>query len=82
MAVRSVHDVGTTQTANILKGYFQKAGFAASDLVLAADPKYPNQVNLVVRLHGSEKAKPVLYLGHTDVVDARPQDWSKRRLSS
>jgi acetylornithine deacetylase/succinyl-diaminopimelate desuccinylase-like protein len=76
VAVRSVHDVGTAQTANILRGYFLKAGFAPSDLVLAADPKHPNQVNLVVRLHGKGKAKPILYLGHMDVVDARPQDWS------
>ena len=77
VAVRSVHDVGTAQTANILKGYFLKAGFAPADLVLAADPKHPQQVNLVVRLHGKGKAKPILYLGHTDIVDARPQDWSE-----
>ena len=77
VAVRSVHDIGTAQTANILKGYFLKAGFAPSDLVLAADPKHPQQVNLVVRLHGKGKARPILYLGHTDIVDARPQDWSE-----
>src|ERR1700753_2237166 len=76
VAVRSVHDIGTRETANILKGYFAKAGFAASDLIEAADPKHPNQVNLIVRLHGKTKAKPILYLGHMDVVDARPSDWS------
>ena len=34
------------------------------------------QMNLIVRLHGTGKAKPILYLGHMDVVDARAQDWS------
>lgn len=76
VAVRSVHAIGTAQTANILKAYFLKAGFAPADVVTAADPKYPHQVNLVVRLRGTGKARPVLWLGHMDVVDARPQDWS------
>lgn len=76
VAVRSVHDVGTRETAKVLAGYFQKAGFAASDIVQVADPKFPHQMNLIVRLHGTGKAKPILYLGHMDVVDARAEDWS------
>lgn len=76
VAVRSVHDVGTRETAKVLADYFRKAGFAASDIVQVADPKYPHQMNLIVRLHGKGKAKPILYLGHMDVVDARAEDWS------
>ena len=32
--------------------------------------------NLVVRLHGSGKQKPVLLIGHLDVVEARREDWT------
>src|SRR5208283_5699862 len=32
--------------------------------------------NVVVRLHGSGKRKPVLLIGHLDVVEARREDWT------
>ena len=32
--------------------------------------------NLVVRLHGSGKHKPMLLIGHLDVVEARRSDWT------
>ena len=32
--------------------------------------------NLVVRLHGSGKHKPILLIGHLDVVEARREDWT------
>ena len=32
--------------------------------------------NLVVRYHGSGKHKPVLLIGHLDVVEARREDWT------
>ena len=32
--------------------------------------------NVVVRLHGSGKHKPVLLIGHLDVVEARREDWT------
>jgi len=38
----------------------------------------PNKKNLVVRLHGHGHgpAKPILFIGHLDVVQALRQDWS------
>jgi acetylornithine deacetylase/succinyl-diaminopimelate desuccinylase-like protein len=36
----------------------------------------PHKKNVVVRLHGSGKAKPLLIIGHLDVVEARKEDWS------
>jgi len=36
----------------------------------------PNKKNLVVRLRGTGKAKPILFIGHIDVVEALRQDWS------
>jgi acetylornithine deacetylase/succinyl-diaminopimelate desuccinylase-like protein len=32
--------------------------------------------NLVVRLHGSGRRRPILLIGHLDVVEARREDWS------
>jgi acetylornithine deacetylase/succinyl-diaminopimelate desuccinylase-like protein len=50
------------------------AGFPAADVVVAG----PNdrKKNLVVRLHGTGKHRPVLLIGHLDVVEARREDWS------
>jgi acetylornithine deacetylase/succinyl-diaminopimelate desuccinylase-like protein len=31
---------------------------------------------VVVRLHGRGKGKPILYIGHLDVVDAKREDWT------
>ncbi|MDB5741519.1 MAG: Acetylornithine deacetylase [Alphaproteobacteria bacterium] len=76
VAVRSVHPIGTRATAKILSDYFLKAGFPAADVVTAADPKFPHQANVVVRLHGKTKGKPVMWLSHMDVVDARAEDWT------
>jgi acetylornithine deacetylase/succinyl-diaminopimelate desuccinylase-like protein len=53
-----------------------KAGFAPADLILAG----PNALkqNLVVRYHGvpGSKLKPILIIGHEDVVEARRSDWT------
>ena len=45
-------------------------------MVEVAPPDHPEQGNLVVRLHGNGKAKPVLYIGHLDVVEALREDWN------
>ena len=76
VAVRSVHNVGTKEVADILVRYFQANGFPQSGIHELADPKYPHQVNVVVRLHGKGKGKPILWYGHMDVVEAKPEDWS------
>lgn len=53
-----------------------KAGFAPDDLILAG----PNdrKQNLVVRYHGApgSSLKPILIIGHEDVVEARRADWT------
>lgn len=51
-------------------------GFAAGDLILAG----PNdrKMNLVVKYHGKAGSglKPILIIGHIDVVEARRADWT------
>src|SRR5579863_10361443 len=50
------------------------AGFSEKDVIVAG----PNErkKNLVVRYHGSGTKKPILFIGHLDVVEARREDWS------
>jgi acetylornithine deacetylase/succinyl-diaminopimelate desuccinylase-like protein len=63
-----------TAAAEALAQRFRAAGFPAADLSLLG----PNdrKKNLVVRLHGSGAHKPVLLIGHLDVVEARREDWT------
>ncbi|HEX3945528.1 MAG TPA: M20/M25/M40 family metallo-hydrolase, partial [Rhizomicrobium sp.] len=74
--VRSVHDVGTKGVADILIRYLKANGFSDSEINVVPETKYPRQVNVVVRLKGKGKGKPVMWMGHMDVVDARPEDWT------
>jgi acetylornithine deacetylase/succinyl-diaminopimelate desuccinylase-like protein len=63
-----------TTAAEALAKRFRAAGFPAADLFVGG----PNQrkKNLVVRLRGAGKHRPVLLMGHLDVVEARREDWS------
>jgi len=50
------------------------AGFPAADVqVLTPQPR---KGNLVARLRGTGKRRPLLLLAHLDVVEARREDWS------
>lgn len=65
-----------TKVAEAARAELLKAGFAPEDLILAG----PNdrKMNLVVRYHGAAGStlKPILIIGHIDVVEARREDWS------
>ena len=74
--IRSVHDVGTGDVAEALAARFRAAGFTDSEIHTVPEVEWPKQVNLVVRLRGKRRGKPVMWICHMDVVDARPQDWS------
>jgi len=50
------------------------AGFPAADVQVLGPSE--RKKNLVVRLRGTGKHKPVLLIGHLDVVEARREDWS------
>ncbi len=54
---------------------FRDAGFPAADVVVLG-PENPRKKNVVVRLRGAGKHKPVLLIGHIDVVEARREDWN------
>jgi acetylornithine deacetylase/succinyl-diaminopimelate desuccinylase-like protein len=66
--------VGSTPAAEAIARRLRATGFPESDLhVLGAAPR---KMNVVARLPGRGRGKPVLIIGHLDVVEARKEDWS------
>jgi acetylornithine deacetylase/succinyl-diaminopimelate desuccinylase-like protein len=60
-----------------LKGVLDQAGIETK--VLARDPQRPN---LVARLRGNGKKRPLLLMGHTDVVTVDPAKWKHPPFSA
>jgi acetylornithine deacetylase/succinyl-diaminopimelate desuccinylase-like protein len=64
----------TTPVAEAVAKRLRAAGFPDSDIFLGG--AIPTKSNIVVRYHGSGKMKPLLLLAHTDVVEAKREDWT------
>src|SRR5271157_3975677 len=64
----------TTPVAQAVAKRLRAAGFPDSAIFLGG--AIPTKANLVVRFHGAGKLKPILLLAHTDVVEAKREDWS------
>lgn len=64
----------TTVAARSMATLFLDAGFPAADIQIVG-PTERNR-NLVVRYRGSGTRKPLLLMGHIDVVEALPSDWT------
>ena len=73
--INTTDSVGsTTKAAEAMAERLKAAGFPAADIqVLGPDPR---KGNLVARFRGTGARKPLLLLAHTDVVEARREDWS------
>jgi acetylornithine deacetylase/succinyl-diaminopimelate desuccinylase-like protein len=64
----------SVQAAKAMARRLLAAGFPAADVrVLAASPK---RGNLVARLRGTGKRRPILLVAHLDVVEAKREDWT------
>jgi acetylornithine deacetylase/succinyl-diaminopimelate desuccinylase-like protein len=73
--INTTDSVGNvTAAAEAMAKRLRDAGFAEKDIQLAG-PR-DTKKNLVVRYQGSGKRKPVLFIGHLDVVEARREDWT------
>src|ERR1700694_925921 len=73
--INTTDSVGNVTTAaEAMAKRLRAGGFAAADIPLLGtnDRKH----NRVVRLRGTGKHKPILMIGHLDVVEARREDWS------
>src|SRR6202521_6232618 len=64
----------TTPVAQAVAARLKAAGFPDSDIFVGG--AIPKKANLVVRYHGTGARKPILLLAHTDVVEAKREDWS------
>ena len=73
--INTTDSVGNVTTAaEAMAHRLRDAGFADGDVMVAG----PNdrKKNMVARLHGTGKKKPILFIGHLDVVEARREDWT------
>jgi acetylornithine deacetylase/succinyl-diaminopimelate desuccinylase-like protein len=64
----------TRQAAEAMAARLRAAGFAGDDVQVFSPA--PRKGNLVARLRGTGKRKPILLLAHLDVVPAKREDWS------
>jgi len=60
-----------TKAVTYLKGVLDRAGI--SNQVFALDPE---RANLVARLKGNGSKRPIIVMGHTDVVGVQREKWS------
>ncbi|MEO8927230.1 MAG: M20/M25/M40 family metallo-hydrolase [Caulobacteraceae bacterium] len=74
--IDSTHAFGSTGAAKAIATRMIGAGFAPADVQVLIPLGHPTKGNVVIRLRGSGKARPLLYIGHLDVVEARREDWT------
>jgi acetylornithine deacetylase/succinyl-diaminopimelate desuccinylase-like protein len=73
--IKSGYTTGaTTPVADAVAKRLKLAGFPAADIFVGGAS--PTKANLVVRYRGTARRRPVLLLAHTDVVEAKREDWS------
>ena len=73
--INTVVGIGdTARAAEAMAARLRAAGFSGSDVQVLVSA--PRKGNLVARLRGTGKRRPILLLAHIDVVDAKREDWS------
>ncbi len=75
----TVAKVGScTKAAAQVGARLKAAGYADADITYFAVPEHPQDGGIVAVLKGSDAAvKPMLLLGHLDVVEAKRADWQR-----
>jgi acetylornithine deacetylase/succinyl-diaminopimelate desuccinylase-like protein len=66
--------LGSTPAAEAASRRLLAAGFPAADIQVIGPEE--RKKNLVARLRGKGKGRPIVLLAHLDVVEARREDWS------
>jgi acetylornithine deacetylase/succinyl-diaminopimelate desuccinylase-like protein len=73
--INTTHSTGsTTKAAEAVAARLKAAGYTDKDIFLGGAAE--NKGNIVARLKGSGKRKPLLLLAHLDVVEAPRVDWT------
>src|ERR1039457_621527 len=74
--INTTDSVGSvTAAAEAMAQRFRDAGFPESDIQIMGPSSNDRKKNVVVRLHGSGKHKPVLLIGHLPPVETRGEGW-------
>lgn len=73
--INTTDSVGdNTKAAEAVAARFRAAGVPEADIkVLAPQAR---KGNVVVRFHGTGSGRPILFIGHLDVVEAQRTDWT------
>lgn len=85
MEINTTDSAGdNTAAAKAMAKRLLDAGYPASDVKVVIPPGRPTKGNLVARLRGPAggKLKPILLIGHLDVVEARREAWTTNRSNS
>src|ERR1700691_1296352 len=73
--INTTDSVGNVTTAaEAMAVRLGDAGFTGNDVIV--DGPNDRKKNLVARIHGTGQRKPILFIGHLDVVEARREDWT------
>src|SRR5579871_2388970 len=73
--INTTNSVGdSVRAAEAMAAHLKAAGLPAADVQVISSG--PRKGNLVARLRGTGARKPMLLIGHLDVVEARREDWS------
>jgi len=76
--INTTDSVGScTQAADALKARLKAGGIPESDLQVLVPPGGPKKGNLVARYRGTGAKRPIMLLGHLDVVEAKREDWER-----
>jgi acetylornithine deacetylase/succinyl-diaminopimelate desuccinylase-like protein len=75
IGINTTHSTGnTTLAAEAISRRLIAGGYSEKDFQILG-PEARNK-NLVLRLHGSGKGSPILFIAHLDVVEAMKADWT------
>jgi acetylornithine deacetylase/succinyl-diaminopimelate desuccinylase-like protein len=72
----STHARGSLAIAQKVARRAQDGGYGAADVAVLAPADHPTKGNVVIRLRGKGRGRPLLLIGHLDVVEARREDWT------
>jgi acetylornithine deacetylase/succinyl-diaminopimelate desuccinylase-like protein len=75
VAIDTTPAKGCTKAAEAMAVRLRSAGFSDPDVLLLGGR--PDRQNLVLRIRGVGKAKPILLIAHLDTVDAPREGWSE-----
>jgi acetylornithine deacetylase/succinyl-diaminopimelate desuccinylase-like protein len=73
--INTTDSVGNVTTAaEAMAKRLRDAGFSEAEVMVAGPTE--KKKNMVARFRGTGKRKPILFIGHLDVVEARREDWT------